>query len=132
METDMDTNQISRFIISFSWIYHGLIPKLMWIAPLEKRITASLGFSEELSVLVTRFAGVAEILFGVIFFIFYKNKAINLLNILALTGLLGFVAIFNVQLLGEAFNPVTTNLPLIAFSVILILNNQALKEAHSS
>lgn len=128
----MDTNQISRFIISFSWIYHGLIPKLMWIAPLEKRITASLGFSEELSVLVTRFAGVAEILFGVIFFIFYKNKAINLLNILALTGLLGFVAIFNVQLLGEAFNPVTTNLPLIAFSVILILNNQALKEAHSS
>lgn len=104
----------------------------MWIAPLEKRITASLGFSEELSVLVTRFAGVAEILFGVIFFIFYKNKAINLLNILALTGLLGFVAIFNSQLLGEAFNPVTTNLPLIAFSVILILNNQALKEAHSS
>lgn len=128
----MDTNQIARLIISFSWIYHGLIPKLIWIAPLEKKITASLGFSEEWSVWVTRSAGVAEILFGVIFFIFYKNKTINQLNILALVGLLGFVTIFNTQLLGEAFNPVTTNLSLIAFSVIIILNNQASEEAHRS
>ncbi len=120
----MDINQISRLIISFSWIYHGLVPKLIWIAPVEQEITASLGFSEEASVWVTRSAGLSEILFGIIFFLFYKNTVINQLNILALTGLLAFVAIFNTHLLSEAFNPVTTNLPLIALSVVLILNNR--------
>lgn len=120
----MDINQISRLIISFSWIYHGLVPKLIWIAPVEQEITASLGFSEEASVWVTRSAGLSEILFGIIFFLFYKNTVINQLNLFALTGLLAFVAIFNTHLLAEAFNPVTTNLPLIALSVVLILNNR--------
>jgi hypothetical protein len=94
----MDVIQVARFIISFSWIYHGLVPKLIWVAPLEKEITASLGLSEELSLLVTKSAGVAEILFGMLFFFLYKNKLINQLNIIGLTGLLSFVAIFNTGL----------------------------------
>ena len=118
----MDVIQVARFIISFSWIYHGLVPKLIWVAPLEKEITASLGLSEGLSILVTKSAGVAEILFGMLFFFLYKNKLINQLNIIGLTGLLAFVAIFNTHLLAEAFNPVTTNLPLIGLSVVLMLS----------
>jgi len=113
--------QIARFIISFSWLYHGLFPKLVHIAPLEKLITASLGLSNELSYLVTKSAGVSEIIFGLLFFAFYRNKIIVLLNIIALTGLLGFVAIFQPQLLIEAFNPVTTNIALIGFSLIILM-----------
>lgn len=124
MAANMDINQISRFIISFCWIYHGLVPKLFWIAPLEKEITASLGFSEDVSIWVTKSVGLVEVIFGIVFFLLYRNKFINQLNILALTGLLVFVAIFNTHLLGEAFNPVTTNLPLIAFSVVLLRNNK--------
>jgi hypothetical protein len=118
----MDVIQVARLIISFSWIYHGLVPKLIWVAPLEKEVTASLGLSEGLSLLVTKSAGVAEILFGMLFFFLYKNKLINQLNIIGLTGLLSFVGIFNTHLLAEAFNPVTTNLPLIGLSVVLMLS----------
>ena len=117
----MSSIQIARFIISFSWLYHGLFPKLVHIAPLEKLITASLGLSNELSYLVTKSAGVSEIIFGLLFFAFYRNKIIVLLNIIALTGLLGFVAIFQPQLLIEAFNPVTTNITLIGFSLIILM-----------
>ena len=117
----MSSIQIARFIISFSWLYHGLFPKLVHIAPLEKLITASLGLSNELSYLVTKSAGVSEIIFGLLFFAFYRNKIIVLLNIIALTGLLGFVAIFQPQLLIEAFNPVTTNIALIGFSSIILM-----------
>ncbi len=117
----MSSIQIARFIISFSWLYHGLFPKLVHIAPLEKLITASLGLSNELSYLVTKSAGVSEIIFGLLFFAFYRNKIIVLLNIIALTGLLGFVAIFQPQLLIEAFNPVTTNIALIGFSLIILM-----------
>jgi hypothetical protein len=84
-------------------------------------ITASLGLSNELSYLVTKSAGVSEIIFGLLFFAFYRNKIIVLLNIIALTGLLGFVAIFQPQLLIEAFNPVTTNIALIGFSLIILM-----------
>ena len=117
----MSTIQIARFIISFSWLYHGIFPKLVHIAPLEKVMTASLGLSNELSYLVTKSAGVGEVIFGVFFFVFYRNKVIVLLNIIGLTGLLGFVALMQPHLLIEAFNPVTTNIGLIGLSLILLL-----------
>ena len=108
-------------MIAFSWLYHGIFPKLIHIAPLEKLMTASLGLSDDLSYFVTKSAGVGEVIFGLVFFIFYRNKIIILLNIVGLTGLLVFVALLQPHLLIEAFNPVTTNLTLIAFSFILLV-----------
>lgn len=126
----MSSIQIARFIICFSWLYHGIFPKLVHIAPLEKLMTSSLGFSGELSYLLTKSAGVGEVIFGVLFFIFYRNKVMVILNIIGLTGLLAFVAVLQPQLLVEAFNPVTTNITLIGFSLILLveLENEDKKE----
>ena len=121
MRSTLSSIQIARFIISFSWLYHGIFPKLIHIAPLEKVMTASLGLSNELSYLVTKSAGGGEVIFGVSFFVFYRNKVIVFLNIIGLTGLLGFVALMQPHLLIEAFNPVTTNIALIGFSFILLL-----------
>lgn len=120
----MSSLHIARAIIAFSWIYHGLFPKLIHIAPLEKLMTASIGLSNELSYAVTKAAGVGEVIFGILLFIFYKNKALILLNIFGLVALLGFVAILQPQLLIEAFNPVTTNLTLIGLSVIVLVELQ--------
>jgi hypothetical protein len=112
--------QIARFIISFSWLYHGIFPKLVHIAPLEKLITASLGLSNELSYFVAKSAGVGEVIWGLLFFVLYRSKLVVLLNIIGLTGLLFFVALMQPHLLIEAFNPVTTNIALIAFSFIIL------------
>jgi len=116
----MSSVQIARYIISFSWLYHGIFPKLVHVAPLEKMMTASFGLSDQFSYVVTKSAGVGEVIFGVLFFVLYRNKSIILLNIFSLVGLLGFVAFLQPQLLIEAFNPVTTNLALIGFSFILL------------
>lgn len=116
----MSSIQISRFIIAFSWLYQGIFPKLVHIAPLEKLMTSSLGLSNELSYFVTKSAGVGEVIFGILFFVLYRSKAIILIYILGLTGLLGFVAMMQPHLLIEAFNPVTTNIALIGFSLILL------------
>tara|TARA_B100002049_G_scaffold85209_1_gene62951 strand:+ start:2437 stop:2844 length:408 start_codon:yes stop_codon:yes gene_type:complete len=120
--------QIARFIISFSWLYHGLIPKLIHIAPLELKMTASFGFNAEISTLITRAAGIGEMIFAVMFFIFYRSILINILNIAALVGLMLFVAVLQPTLLIEAFNPVTTNLAIIAFSLVLINEQRALNQ----
>lgn len=116
----MSATQIARYIIGLSWIYSGVFPKLMQIAPLEKVMTASIGLSDEISYLITKAAGVGEVIFGVIFILLYKSRSVVWLNIFALSALLVFVAILQPPLLIEAFNPVTTNIPLIALSVILL------------
>lgn len=116
----MLATQLARYMISFSWLYHGFFPKLFHVAPLEKIMTANFGFAEDISLRITQTAGVAEILFGIVFFIFYQVRAVVLLNIMTLTGLLLFVAVLQPDLLIEAFNPVTTNLPLIALSIVLL------------
>lgn len=116
----MSSILIARFVIAFSWLYHGIFPKLVHVAPLEKLITESLGFSNELSYNITKMAGVGEIIFGLVFFVLYRNKAVVLLNIIGLTGLLLFVAVMQPYVLIEAFNPVTTNIALIGFSFIIL------------
>lgn len=114
----MSSIQVARCIVSFSWVYHGIFPKLVHIAPLEKLMTSSLGFSESMSDLMTKSAGVSEIAFGVLLFVLYKYKPIIILNIVALLVLLSFVVIFQPQLLIEAFNPVTTNISIIGLSLV--------------
>lgn len=127
----MSPIQIARFTVGFSWLYHGIFPKLLHISPLEKTMTASLGFSDEISYFITKSAGVAELCFGLIFIIFYKQRNVVLLNIWALIGLLLFVAAFQPYLLVEAFNPVTTNLPLIGLSFILLARKTTKTELHN-
>ena len=121
----MPSVQIARYIISFSWLYHGIFPKLVHIAPLEKLMTASLGFSESMSYLITKSAGVGEVIFAILLFVYYQSKVIIVLNIMALIGLLLFVVALQPQLLIEAFNPVTTNLPIIGLSLVLLNNLKA-------
>lgn len=116
----MSSMQIARFIVSFSWVYHGFFPKLLHIAPLEKLMTGSFGFSEQVSYNITKFAGVGEVLFGILVFIFYRSIPVLLLNIAALTGLLFFVAFLQPQLLIEAFNPVTTNIAIIGLTMVML------------
>ncbi len=120
----MSPQQVARFIVGMSWMYHGLFPKLLQIDPLEKAMTASLGFSDEISYFITKSAGVGELIFGLVFIVFYKSRMIVLLNIAGLIGLLFFVAVLQPNLLTGAFNPVTTNIPLIGLSLILLAEVQ--------
>lgn len=122
MKLVLDSVQIARYILGISWIYHGLFPKLLTVAPMEQAMTATLGFSDEVSLLITKFAGISEIVIGITLILFYKNTLLIRLNICALILLCLFVAIQIPSLLFEAFNPVTTNLALIGLSYILLRN----------
>jgi hypothetical protein len=85
-------------------------------------MTSSLGFSDDVSDFITQSAGVGEVIFGIVLFIFYRSKHVLILNIIGLISLLLFVAALQPQLLIEAFNPVTTNIPLIGLSLVLLNN----------
>ncbi len=120
----MPITQLARLAITFAWFYHGLVPKLLHIAPLEWQISSSLGLEGDLTHLLIRSAGIGEIIWAFVFFIWYQIPTIIYLNIIALIGLLLAVAVLQPVILFEAFNPVTTNLSLIVLSVWLLPNNQ--------
>ena len=116
---ELNSTQVARYTLGLSWIYHGLFPKLLHVAAIEKQLTATLGFSDDISFWITKLAGVSEIVIGLLLIIFYKSRSLILFNILALVGLCVFVAVQWPLLLFEAFNPVTTNFALIALSLVL-------------
>ena len=117
---DNHSIQVARYILAFSWMYHGLFPKLITVAPIEKALTATIGLSDQASNLLTKTAGVSEIIFGLLILVFYQNQHLIKLNIFVLVSLCVFVAVQMPGLLIEAFNPVTTNLALTGLSYILL------------
>ncbi len=113
---------ISRIIVALSWVFHGLVPKIIYIAPLEYEMTSRLGLSEGITVLLIKFAGTCEIIFGLVFWQFYKHKLVVGSSIAGLLFLIIAVGVLTPHLLFEAFNPITTNIPLIGLSLILWTN----------
>lgn len=111
--------QCARFTLGLSWIYQGFFPKLYKTDTVETLMTSSLGFSDVVSLSITRWAGIGEILFGLLLIFAYRKCLLQLLNMLVLGALLIFVVVFQPQLLIAAFNPVTTNVPLIVLSLFL-------------
>lgn len=83
-------------------------------------MTAALGFSGEITYLLIKSAAVGEILFGVIFIWLYRSRLVLLLNLTALTGLLVFATVMIPSILLDAFNPVTTNVPLLVLGYMLL------------
>lgn len=83
-------------------------------------MTGSLGFSEEITYLLIKGAGVGEIIFGLVFIVLYRVKVVQLLNLAGLIGLLVFAAVMTPFVLLEAFNPVTTNIPLMVLGYLLL------------
>lgn len=120
--------QLARYVIGLTWIYHGIFPKLLQIAPLEQAMTGSLGFSVEITYLLVKTAGVAELIFGLVFICYYRQKTVLVLNIIGLTGLLLFAAIMTPFVLLEAFNPITTNVPLIVLGYYLLKESTCCKD----
>lgn len=111
--------QVARYVLGLSWVYQGFFPKVLSIAPLERALTATMGFSVAISELITQVAGVGEMIFGLLLIVFYRQKWLFQLSFFGLLGLLLYVAFKMPILLVEAFNPVTTNATMMALSYLL-------------
>lgn len=116
---------IPRLIIAFAWVYHGLVPKILHQAQIEWHLASQFGLSEELTLWMVYAAGVAEVVFGVMFWFLSRQVWINVLNIIAMIGLILMVALLDWRYLFDAFNVITTNVPVILCSVWLLFQVRA-------
>lgn len=109
---------VARISIAFVWIYHGLIPKLIYRDAAETAMMRDMGISAERAAALLAPAGFVEILLGLILICAWRQRWP-----LALTGGLMALALLGVALsspayLTTAFNPVTLNFQMISLCVI--------------
>lgn len=115
---------IARSTIAFVWMYHGVVPKLIFKHPDEAFPLISVGLSSSHAWTLVNIAAGSEIVMSVATIIFWKSKVPLLLTCCAMIAALLGVAFTAPQLLYAAFNPVTTSIMLFVLSVVALLTRQ--------
>ncbi len=112
---------LANFLIALTWLYHGIVPKIMFMETGELEMLTASGMFKGFETQGVYAAGIGEILFGLAFLFFGRMRLLHYLNIFALVvlGAIALVAKFEVYL--APFNPATTSFGVIGLSVIVLL-----------
>ncbi len=129
IENNQELNIFSRWAIGLLFIYHGLVPKILWLSPTEVNLVVASGMEAAAANVISPIAGAAEIILGIILITLRQRLFPVYLTSAALIGLLGYVAIFSPALLADAFNPVSTNLMGLAFCYLIIKSQKTTQQA---
>lgn len=116
---------VSRVTLAFIFIYHGLVPKIIWLSSVEVSLTSAHNFGVSAE-LISTVAGVMEILLGLSIVLLRKSLAPIYIAMILLVALLVDVAIVMPMLLVDAFNPVTINIASIVVGYIIVITQQNL------
>ena len=120
METQLlsKVNSIGRYTLAFIFAYHGLVPKILWLSPIE----VSLANAHNLNAVVASpLAGVLEIILALSILLLKKSLIPVYFAMILLIVLLLDVMIIMPSLLIEAFNPVTINLATIVIAYFVCI-----------
>ncbi len=105
---------LCRVSLAGVWIWHGLVPKLLFRDADEQIMLAQAGVAARW----LPWVGVAEIMFGLLVLGIWRWRGIFLLQIVLMLGALGAVAIQSPAYLSHAFNPVTLNLLVVMVAAV--------------
>jgi hypothetical protein len=105
---------VARLSIGTIWIWHGLVPKLLYRHIDERAMLAQAAMPPGL----LPWIGGLEILFGALILFRWSWRAIFLANIALLVLATVAVALNSPVYLTAAFNPLTLNLAMIALSIV--------------
>ncbi|MEC7119649.1 MAG: DoxX-like family protein [Pseudomonadota bacterium] len=106
----MSDGMLARCTLGFIFIYHGLVPKILFLSQTELAMNRAHGFLGVAPERIALMGGVAEIILGLLI-VFYQRAIWPVaLAMLGLVLLLLDVMLVMPQLLVEAFNPVTINI----------------------
>lgn len=108
-----------RLALAFSWIYQGLVPKIVCRNPVEIGLLEPVVPVYRLACSMIVLMGYGELLFGAAL-LFFAWRWLYRLNIAALVLLVAYVAAVEPSLFFQPFNPATLSAALIALSLIAL------------
>ncbi|MCE4070355.1 MULTISPECIES: DoxX-like family protein [Pseudomonas] len=119
----MTSAAIARLALGLVFLYHGLVPKLLFLSPDEVRMIEAHGWPLSTQ-RIAEVAGAAEIVLALAILLLRRSRWPLWLAAAALVGLLVDVALFAPELLLGAFNPVSTNVAALALCAIALLGER--------
>ncbi|MBL4796125.1 MAG: DoxX-like family protein [Oleispira sp.] len=116
-------NMVSRALLGFLFIYHGLVPKILWLSTDEIHLVdiSGIGIS---ATFISPLAGILEILLGCAIIFLRKLDIVIYAAAGALLGLLAYVVVMSPSYLVDAFNPVTTNILGMGLCYLILLTQK--------
>ena len=123
------TQLLCRVSLAFSWIYQGAVPKIVCQSRGEIDLLGHVIPVYQWVCEAIFWIGAGEIAFGLLFLLAAWSW-LFWLNIVALTGLLLFVLLFEPVMFTLPFNPLTLNISLIALSVIALIEIHKINPSH--
>jgi hypothetical protein len=115
----------ARLGIAFTWLWQGLVPKLIFPNVDEKAMLAAAGLRLSLLPVV----GVAELALATATLLCWRRRSFFMANTVLMAGALLGVGLRSPSYLVAAFNPVTLNLGMILLSIIGYLSAADLPSA---
>jgi uncharacterized membrane protein YphA (DoxX/SURF4 family) len=120
---------VARAAVAFTWLYHGLVPKLLRHDPAELDLLSRIGTpASRLSLAVTS-AGWAEILLGLLMIVLWRQRWPLWITLAFMLAGIPVVVITAPDYAGAAFNPVTLNVGMAALSAIALLIGREMPSA---
>ena len=112
-------SMISRVLLGFLFIYHGLVPKILWLSAVEVHLVSISGIGVPAKI-ASSLAGVGEIVLGCAIIFLNKSKTPVYIAVAILLLLLLFVVVASPMYLIGAFNPLTTNILGLGFCYLIL------------
>lgn len=122
---------VARGMLAFTWLYHGLVPKLLRQDAIELDLLSRVGTPTSQLITALTIAGWAEILFALLLVLLWRHTWPLWLTLSLMAAGIVLVAICAPAYLGAAFNPVTLNLAIAALSAICLIVGRELPTAAS-
>ncbi|GAF12441.1 LOW QUALITY PROTEIN: hypothetical protein JCM19045_1638 [Bacillus sp. JCM 19045] len=117
---------LCSFVLAFTWIYQGLVPKLLFQDSGELALFMATGWFQGNESLILYILGSAQVLVGIGFLFWSDRRCSIYLSIVALLGLGIGSLIQTTSIYAAPFNPATLTIAMVALSLIILLNRKDL------
>ena len=122
-------NLLARAGVAFIWIWHGVVPKLIYKHVDELAPLVAAGFSERSARLQVIACGWVELAIGLTLLLAWRVRWPLWLTLVAMPIALGGVARYTPWLLKAAFNPMSLNVSMFILATIALLTGRDLPSA---
>lgn len=120
---------IARLSLVMIWLYHGIVPKLLFKDSGELAILQGIPFLGSHAAALLSWIGLLEIFWALALLGLGDKRWMQLLNIVVLIFLLAGACLGQAEILVAPFNPITTSLGMIALSLVAIFSSNRYPQA---
>ncbi|HET7461346.1 MAG TPA: DoxX-like family protein [Longimicrobium sp.] len=109
---------VARVTLAAVYLWHGLVPKLLFHHPDEPALLRDAGLSAASAARTVEIVGVVEVGFALFLLVAWRVRALFLLSTLAMVVVTPGIMIHSPRFIPAAFTPVTFNLCVAALGVV--------------